>query len=212
MTIPKKVQGRMKGLWKQLLIDGADDEFVYKMKNEYKRCLKAARQNKWKASLKASPKASPEASLIPSPLISPDEKESSKGKVNPSIIPPTETTTTTRACACEGENHTTGPKAQKPKDAEPRERMKTPSIEECREYHAAKKYSWEIESFYDYYTANGWKVGRNPMKDWRAAMRNWNRTEKNKTSGGTSAGYYRRRADNDQRPTAEQVKDIMEVL
>ena len=90
--------------------------------------------------------------------------------------------------------------------------MKVPTIEECREYHAAKKYSWEIESFYDYYEANGWKVGRNPMRDWRAAMRNWNRTEKNKTSGGTSARYYRRRADNDQRPTAEQVKDIMEVL
>ena len=140
----------------------------------------------------------------PSPLISPDEKESRKGKVNPYIIPPTETTTTTRACACEGENHTTEPKAQS--------RMKVPTIEECREYHAAKKYSWEIESFYDYYEANGWKVGRNPMRDWRAAMRNWNRTEKNKTTGGTSAGYYRRRADNDQRPTAEQVKDIMEVL
>ena len=204
MIIPKKVQKTMKGLWKQLFIDGADDEFVYSMKKEYKRCLKAARQNKWKASLKASPKASPKASLQPSPLISPDEKEGSEEKVNPSIIPPTETTTTTRACACEGENHTTEPKAQS--------RMKVPTIEECREYHAAKKYSWEIESFYDYYEANGWKVGRNPMRDWRAAMRNWNRTEKNKTSGGTSARYYRRRADNDQRPTAEQVKDIMEVL
>lgn len=26
---------------------------------------------------------------------------------------------------------------------------------------------------HDYYTSNGWKVGRNPMKDWRAACRNW---------------------------------------
>lgn len=31
----------------------------------------------------------------------------------------------------------------------------------------------EINSFYDYYEANGWKVGRNPMKNWQAAMRNW---------------------------------------
>lgn len=31
----------------------------------------------------------------------------------------------------------------------------------------------EGQRFLDYYTANGWKVGRNPMKDWRAAARNW---------------------------------------
>jgi len=33
-------------------------------------------------------------------------------------------------------------------------------------------------SFYDYYTANGWKVGRNPMKDWLAAARNWQRRQR----------------------------------
>lgn len=33
------------------------------------------------------------------------------------------------------------------------------------------------EKFYDYYTANGWKVGRNPMKDWKAAFRNWVKNE-----------------------------------
>ncbi|MCB0551145.1 MAG: hypothetical protein KDD19_26480 [Phaeodactylibacter sp.] len=31
---------------------------------------------------------------------------------------------------------------------------------------------------HDYYTANGWKVGRNPMKDWRAACRNWLKNNK----------------------------------
>ena len=31
----------------------------------------------------------------------------------------------------------------------------------------------EAEKFFDYYTANGWKVGRSTMKDWRAAARNW---------------------------------------
>lgn len=39
------------------------------------------------------------------------------------------------------------------------------------------------EAFHDYYTANGWKVGRNPMKDWRAAYRKWTRNEKNYTHG-----------------------------
>lgn len=31
----------------------------------------------------------------------------------------------------------------------------------------------EINKFYDYYESNGWRVGRNPMKSWEAAMRNW---------------------------------------
>lgn len=31
----------------------------------------------------------------------------------------------------------------------------------------------EIQKFYDYYESNGWRVGRNPMKSWEAAMRNW---------------------------------------
>lgn len=38
------------------------------------------------------------------------------------------------------------------------------------------------EGFFDYYESNGWKVGRNPMKDWRAAARRWGREEA-KTAG-----------------------------
>ena len=33
----------------------------------------------------------------------------------------------------------------------------------------------DCESFFNYYEANGWKVGRNPMKSWKAAMANWSR-------------------------------------
>lgn len=36
----------------------------------------------------------------------------------------------------------------------------------------------EISKFYDYYESNGWKVGRNPMKSWQSAMRNWKRNIK----------------------------------
>ena len=32
---------------------------------------------------------------------------------------------------------------------------------------------FDIEKFIDYYESNGWKVGKNPMKDWKAAVRNW---------------------------------------
>lgn len=47
----------------------------------------------------------------------------------------------------------------------------------------------EAQRFMDYYTANGWKVGRNAMKDWKAASRNWRKgyTEKQTKQGDTSA-------------------------
>jgi DNA-binding transcriptional regulator YhcF (GntR family) len=35
----------------------------------------------------------------------------------------------------------------------------------------------EAHKFYDHYTANGWKVGKNAMKDWKATARNWNRNK-----------------------------------
>ena len=34
------------------------------------------------------------------------------------------------------------------------------------------------ERFCDYYGSNGWRVGRNPMKDWKAAARNWARKDR----------------------------------
>jgi hypothetical protein len=33
------------------------------------------------------------------------------------------------------------------------------------------------EKFHAHYEANGWKVGRNQMKDWKAAVRTWDLTK-----------------------------------
>ena len=33
----------------------------------------------------------------------------------------------------------------------------------------------EAEKFFDYYESNGWKAGKNPMKDWKATARRWTR-------------------------------------
>ena len=61
-----------------------------------------------------------------------------------------------------------------------REGFKKPSPAEVHDYVIAQGYSWDSSSFYDYYESNGWKVGTNTMKDWRAAVRNWNRQEQAK--------------------------------
>lgn len=59
-----------------------------------------------------------------------------------------------------------------------RPRFSPPTIEQVKSYCEEKGYAVDSERFVDYYTANGWRVGKNPMKDWKAAVRNWNRKEK----------------------------------
>ena len=57
-------------------------------------------------------------------------------------------------------------------------RFKVPSLDEVASYFEQRGASRrEAEKFHDHYEANGWKVGRSPMKDWRAAVRNWLRED-----------------------------------
>ena len=44
----------------------------------------------------------------------------------------------------------------------------------------------EAEKFVNYYTSNGWKVGKNPMKSWGAAANNWITNTKQYAKGTTS--------------------------
>lgn len=50
-----------------------------------------------------------------------------------------------------------------------------PTIEEVRAYCDERHNSVNPEAFIDHYNSNGWKVGRNSMKDWKAAVRTWER-------------------------------------
>jgi len=54
-------------------------------------------------------------------------------------------------------------------------RFKPPSVDEVRAYCRERKNMVDAEKFIDYYTSNGWKVGKNSMKDWKAAVRTWER-------------------------------------
>jgi hypothetical protein len=48
-----------------------------------------------------------------------------------------------------------------------------PTIEEVQAYCQERKSSVDPEAWHAYYSANGWRVGRNPMRDWQAAVRTW---------------------------------------
>jgi len=50
-----------------------------------------------------------------------------------------------------------------------------PTLKEVEEYCLERNKGVDPQKWYDHYTANGWRVGRNPMRDWRAAVRTWER-------------------------------------
>lgn len=61
------------------------------------------------------------------------------------------------------------------KDSKAAHRFKPPTVEEVRAYCIERKNNIDANRFVDFYTANGWMVGKNKMKDWKAAVRTWER-------------------------------------
>lgn len=63
-------------------------------------------------------------------------------------------------------------------EKEKRKRFTPPTLEELRSYIREKGFTFDAETFIAYYDSNGWRIGRNPMKDWKAACRTWQQKEK----------------------------------
>lgn len=63
------------------------------------------------------------------------------------------------------------------KEEEKRKRFTPPTVDEVKAYCSETNLSINAEYFVDYYTSKGWKVGRDTMKDWKAAVRNWARRD-----------------------------------
>ena len=74
----------------------------------------------------------------------------------------------------------------KEKDKAKAKRFVKPTLDEVANYIQERKSFKIVDAarFYDYYSSNGWKVGKNPMKDWKAAVRTW---EKNSTTEQTKS-------------------------
>ena len=81
-------------------------------------------------------------------------------------------------------------------------RFSPPTRQNVAEYCAEKGYSgFDVERFLDYYTSNGWMVGKNKMRDWKAAVRNWARAgtapKPKNTSGNKFNNFSQRDYDYD---------------
>ena len=70
-------------------------------------------------------------------------------------------------------------------------RFVPPTPEEVSTYCRERNNGIDGSEFCDFYTSKGWKVGKNPMKDWKAAVRTWERSRKqNAPQPKTESGWY----------------------
>ena len=60
----------------------------------------------------------------------------------------------------------------------PKEKFVEPSAEEVRAYCMERKNGVDAQRFVDFYASKGWYIGKNKMKDWRAAVRTWEQKDK----------------------------------
>lgn len=76
------------------------------------------------------------------------------------------------------ENRNKKEKIQKKKSFTP------PTLEQVEAYCLERKNKVDAQRFVDYYTANGWQVGKNKMKDWKATVRTWERNAYDSSPNG----------------------------
>ena len=80
--------------------------------------------------------------------------------------------------AAEAQPASIAPAAPKPAARRRTPPMQRPTVWEVENFCRTQGLTLvDAQRFVDYYEANGWKVGRNPMRSWQAAARNWQRRE-----------------------------------
>ncbi len=70
--------------------------------------------------------------------------------------------------------------------APPRRRFRPPTMEEVQARIDEMRYGVSASRFVAYYESNGWRVGKNPMKDWKAALAGWESRDKEGPDGRCS--------------------------
>ena len=87
-------------------------------------------------------------------------------------------------------------------------RFVKPTVEEIRAYIFEKGYTFDAETFFAFYESNGWKVGRNPMKNWKMACTTWSKNRNNNNNNN----YGRETITDKIRRTVEEANKFSEQL
>ena len=97
------------------------------------------------------------------PIETPNEKENENVNVNENEK--------------EKENESPSETKREKQAKEKRKRFSAPSVNEVRDYCRERGNGIDAETFVDFYASKGWKVGNSPMKDWKSAIRTWEKRE-----------------------------------
>lgn len=116
-----------------------------------------------------------------------EDKELKKERIEEDIIPP--------LSPLEGETQT-------PKRAR---RFVPPTLDEVERYCFEKNNGVDAQAFIDFYESKGWMIGKNKMKDWKAAVRTWERKRKEERSSNAYRSSYGNSRD-------EQFNSLMEQI
>ena len=57
-----------------------------------------------------------------------------------------------------------------------------PTVEEIADYCKERNNNVDAQRFHDFYSSKGWYVGKNKMKDWKAAVRTWEQSQRRENS------------------------------
>lgn len=71
---------------------------------------------------------------------------------------------------------------------EARAGARIPTVDDVRAYCMERGNHVDPERFVDFYTAKGWRVGNQPMRDWKACVRTWERREAERSAEGSAGG------------------------
>lgn len=99
-----------------------------------------------------------------------------------SAFPNTENTTqnnnkTTKEEITNKENTPLSGSMKESRQIEPVKEPRIPTLDMVKAYWEEKHLNGKAEEFFSYYESNGWRVGKNPMKKWRAAASGWSSRE-----------------------------------
>ena len=72
-----------------------------------------------------------------------------------------------------------------------KKRFVVPTAEEVAAYCRERGNKVDAQRFVDFYTSKGWQIGKEPMRDWRACVRTWERNGRDRVEVSGSTGATR---------------------
>lgn len=87
-------------------------------------------------------------------------------------------------------------------------RFVPPSLQEVETYISINGYLVDAQKWMDYYSSNGWRVGKNKMVSWEAAVRTWNNSNKTMTKSNEQKTF----ADMKEERGLDQMRQFVEGI